>query len=122
MLIQIVDPLMIFPKPRHKFKEVHKFEFLDLEEDDPWGSSYKITDKQAEELVTLLKHALENNMNVIVHCVAGRRCSGAVVEVGVMMGFLDLHRFRLPNMLVKQKMMKVLGWTYDEEFDKLCPV
>ena len=53
-------------------------------------------------------------MNVIVHCVAGVCRSGAVCEIGVMMGFDDTEVFRSPNLLVKHKMMKVLGWTYDE--------
>ena len=53
-------------------------------------------------------------MDVIVHCVAGVCRSGAVCEVGVMMGFDDTEDFRSPNLLVKHKMMKILGWTYDE--------
>lgn len=114
MLIQIVDPCMTFPTPAHKFKEVHQFEFLDLERDDPWGDEFKITDTQAEQLVRLLQHALDNRMDVIVHCVAGVCRSGAVCEVGVMMGFNDTESYRSPNLLVKHKMMKVLGWTYDE--------
>jgi hypothetical protein len=36
-----------------------------------------------------------------------------VTEVGVMMGFDDAEAFRSPNLLVKHKMMKKLGWTYD---------
>ncbi len=116
MLIQIVDPCMEFPTPAHKFKEVHQFEFLDLEKDDmPDAEEFKITDAQAEELVRLLQHALDNRMDVIVHCVAGVCRSGAVCEVGVMMGFQDTEVFRSPNLLVKHKMMKVLGWTYDEQ-------
>jgi predicted protein tyrosine phosphatase len=114
MLIQIVDPAMTFPIPAHKFKEVHQFEFLDLEKNDPWGEDFKITDEQAQELVRLLQHAFEERMDVIVHCVAGVCRSGAVCEVGVMMGFQDTEVFRSPNLLVKHKMMKVLGWTYDE--------
>jgi len=31
-----------------------------------------------------------------------------------MMGFEDTGRFRSPNLLVKHRMMKALGWTYDE--------
>jgi len=90
MLIQIVDPAMAFPVPKHQFKEVHQFEFLDLEKDDfALEEEMKITDAQAEELVRLLQHALDNRMDVIVHCVAGVCRSGAVCEVGVMMGFLD---------------------------------
>jgi hypothetical protein len=53
-------------------------------------------------------------MNVVVHCFAGICRSGAVCEVGVMMGFNDTERFRSPNLLVKHRMMKHLGWTYDE--------
>ena len=54
-------------------------------------------------------------MNVVVHCVAGVCRSGAVCEIGVMMGFRDTEVFRSPNLLVKHKMMKVLGWLYDEQ-------
>ena len=114
MLIQIVDPGMEFPKPRHQFKETHQFEFLDLEKNDPHGEEFKITDAQAAELVQLLQHAMNKRMNVIVHCVAGVCRSGAVCEVGVMMGFDDTEAFRSPNLLVKHKMMKYLGWAYDE--------
>jgi hypothetical protein len=70
--------------------------------------------EQAAELVRLLQHALANRMNVIVHCHAGVCRSGAVCEVGVMMGFDDTEVFRSPNLLVKHRMMKALGWTYDE--------
>lgn len=114
MLIQIVDPAMEFPTPKHQFRETHQFEFLDLEKDDPWGEEFKITDEQAAKLVALLQHALEQRMHVVVHCVAGVCRSGAVCELGVMMGFRDTEVFRSPNLLVKHKMMKVLGWTYDE--------
>jgi hypothetical protein len=31
-----------------------------------------------------------------------------------MLGFRDTGRFRQPNLLVKHRMMKALGWTYDE--------
>lgn len=114
MLIQIVDPAMEFPQPMHKFKETHQFQFLDLEVGDAFGEEFKVTDAQAAELVRLLQHALDKRMNVVVHCVAGVCRSGAVVEVGVMMGFDDCEGFRSPNLMVKHKMMKTLGWTYDE--------
>ena len=114
MLIQIVDPGMEFPTPFHKFKETHQFNFLDLEVGDAFGEEFKVTDAQAEQLVNLLKHALDKRMNVIVHCVAGVCRSGAVCEVGVMMGFQDTGDYRSPNLMVKHKMMKVLGWNYEE--------
>ena len=123
MLIQILDPGMVFPRPVHDFKEVHQFEFLDIEEDGMTNfgdgimrdmSEFAITDAQAAELVRLLQHALEKRMDVVVHCHAGVCRSGAVAEVGVMLGFQDAEAFRSPNLLVKHKMMKCLGWTYDE--------
>ena len=115
MLIQIVDPAMEFPTPLHKFKETHRFEFLDIEANDyTIDEAFRCSDEQAAELVRLLQHALEKRMNVVVHCHAGVCRSGAVCEVGVIMGFDDTEAFRSPNLLVKHKMMKVLGLTYDE--------
>lgn len=115
MLIQIVDPAMEFPKPQHQFKEVHQFEFLDLEAADNWGDEFKITDAQAASIIDLLVRALDNKMNVVVHCVAGVCRSGAVCEVGVMMGFRDMFDYRAPNLLVKHKLMKQLGWAYEPD-------
>ena len=115
MLIQIMDTgTSWWPTPIHNFKEIHRFEFLDVEENDHVDDEeMKISDDQAKQLVALLQHALDKKMNVVVHCYAGICRSGAVCEIGVMMGFNDCERFRQPNLLVKHKMMKVLGWTYD---------
>lgn len=115
MLIQIADPATFFPVPKHTFKEVHQFEFLDAEDGDRFPDDCMIQDDQAAELVRLLQHALDNSMNVLVHCHAGICRSGAVVEVGSMMGFTPTERFRMPNLRVKHRMMKVLGLTYDSE-------
>ena len=115
MLIQICDPPGDFPTPKYQFREVHQFQFLDVEEkDEVLDEEMRCSHEQAAELVRLLQHAHENRMNVIVHCHAGVCRSGAVCEVGVMMGFDDTEVFRSPNLLVKHRMMKALGWTYDE--------
>jgi predicted protein tyrosine phosphatase len=115
MLIQIVGPAEPFPVPKYQFREVHQFEFMDLEQDDPGFGEFKITDQQAADLVGLLQHALHTGQDVIVHCVAGVCRSGAVAEVGVIMGFDDAGEFRIPNLLVKHKMMQVLGLTYQSD-------
>lgn len=116
MLISIVDPASWRPIPAHRFKEIHNFEFLDVEEtDEVLDEAMRCSQEQANELVRLLQHALNNHMNVVVHCFAGICRSGAVCEVGVMMGFNDTERFRQPNLLVKKRMMKALGWTYEEQ-------
>jgi len=114
MLIQIVDPAYEFPVPKYQFREVHQFEFLDAEDKDNFPDECKCTDEQAQQLVDLLLKAYGQRMNVIVHCHAGVCRSGAVAEVGVMLGFDDSEAFRSPNLLVKHKMMKALGWTYNE--------
>jgi hypothetical protein len=114
MLIQIVDPAYEFPTPKYQFREVHQFQFLDAERDDNFPDEAKITDEQAKQLTDLLLKAYGQRMNVIVHCHAGVCRSGAVCELGVMLGFKDTESFRSPNLLVKHKMMKALGWTYDE--------
>ena len=115
MLIQIMDTATSWwPTPKHQFKEVHRFEFLDIEEKDfALDEVMRCSHEQAAELVRLLQHALENRMDVIVHCFAGICRSGAVCDVGIQMGFNDTERFRAPNLLVKHRMMKHLGWTYD---------
>ncbi|MFY8211698.1 MAG: hypothetical protein ACOVLB_03395 [Candidatus Nanopelagicus sp.] len=113
MLISICDPAGWRPAAAHAFKERHDFEFLDAEDTDGFPDEAKFSDEQAKEIVVLLQHALDNHMNVVVHCTAGICRSGAVVEVGVMMGFTDCEKLRIPNIRVKHKLMKVLGWTYD---------
>jgi predicted protein tyrosine phosphatase len=115
MLIQIADPATFFPEPKRQFKEIHRFEFLDAEDSDRIDDDFKISNAQAINLVALLQIAMENHMNVLVHCHAGICRSGAVVEVGTMMGFTATDRYRQPNLRVKHKMMKVLGLTYDED-------
>jgi len=116
MLISITDPAGWKPEASHNFAERHNFEFLDIEKDDTvFEEEWRVSDMQAAELVACLSRAYSLGMNVIVHCTAGICRSGAVTEVGVMMGFDDTKRYRQPNLLVKHKMMKFLGWAYDED-------
>lgn len=116
MLIQICDPPGNFPTPLYTFKEVHQFQFLDVEEKDKVDDEeMRCSQEQADELVRLLQHAMSNRMNVVVHCHAGVCRSGAVCEIGVMLGFNDTEVFRSPNLLVKHRMMRKLGWLYDEQ-------
>lgn len=115
MLIRIQDPATSFATPKVQFKETYEFEFLDAEDSDGFPDECKIQDEQAAQLVALLQRAIDNHMNVVVHCHAGICRSGAVVEVATIMGFTPTDRFRQPNLRVKHKMMKVLGLTYDSD-------
>ena len=114
ILIHILDGDWL-PEPKQKFAARHQFVFLDLENDDDYVETKGISDTQAAELVRLLQSALDQKQNVVVHCTAGLCRSGAVAEVGVMMGFDDPERTRIPNIRVKHKMMQALGWTYDAD-------
>lgn len=88
MLISIADPASWRPPPKHLFAEIHNFEFLDIKEDDfALDEEMRCSQAQADRLVQLLQHALDNNMNVIVHCYAGVSRSGAVAAIGTLMGF-----------------------------------
>lgn len=122
MVIRIQDPGVEFKPTKHAFKEEHRFEFLDIEEDGMTNlgegvkvdvSEFGITQRQAEDIVMLLRRAYFNRMNVVVHCHAGLCRSGAVAEVGVEFGFVDVGNARSPNLLVKSSLRRALGWTYD---------
>lgn len=116
MLIQISDPGSSKPEPKHVFKERHYFEFLDVERDDEViDESVRCSPQQGAQLASLLQRALKEDMNVIVHCYAGICRSGAVAEVGVILGFDDTNTFRLPNLLVKHNMLRALGMYYDHD-------
>ncbi len=113
MLIQICDNDTDFPEPLHKFKEIRQYRFLDVEDTDVLKYGSAITDEQAKSIAESLTFALANSMNVIVHCHMGICRSGAVAEVGIMLGFTDTERFRNPNLMVKRKLLEQLGMNYD---------
>jgi predicted protein tyrosine phosphatase len=114
VLIQIQDFgtwQFALPKYKDDFVAIHQFRFDDIEDDN--GTA--IQDDQAAQLVEILQRAQADGHNVIVHCHAGICRSGAVCEIGVMMGFDEPERHRIPNLLVKRKIMRVLGWGYSDD-------
>lgn len=112
VLIQITDCGGSFPVSKVKFEKVFQFDFHDSEDS---SSELSPQPDHGQQLVDILKMALEERRNVIVHCHAGLCRSGAVAEVGVIMGFKDTGVTRIPNLLVKRYMMQALGLTYDYE-------
>jgi predicted protein tyrosine phosphatase len=111
MLIQIVDPGTEFPTPKHEFREVRQFFFLDVDDSDhdKFYFAAAITNEDAKGIAAALQYAWDNHMNVVTHCHMGVCRSGAVAEVGVMMGFCDTEKYRIPNPMVKRKVMEYLG-------------
>lgn len=113
VLIQIVDPGVEFPVPKKTFKECHQFSF----KDDETGDGI-MTDDQAEKMSNILKDAIQNHKNVIVHCMAGLCRSGAIAEAGVRMGFIDSEAARTPNLHVLNLTLNHLGLLKSEDYYK----
>lgn len=112
MLIQITDVNSDFVTPKYEFREVAQFRFDDVEDPNDPGA---ITDDDAAKITDLLLKAKRENMNVIVHCFAGLCRSGVVAEVGIILGFNPPDRIRIPNTLVKKKVMECLGYDINEK-------
>lgn len=110
VLIQIVDPDLDFPAPKRSFFKTFQFKFLDID-----SGPQAISQEQAKEITSILRQALAENRNVIVHCVAGVNRSGAVTEAGVAIGFTETAKWRSANMTVKHALFKELGLTYDAD-------
>lgn len=111
MLIQIVDPGVEFPEPKYQFRKTHQFYFLDVDDTDhdKFYFDAAITNEDAKGIAAALQEAWAEGMNVVVHCHMGVCRSGAVAEVGTMLGFRDTEKYRIPNLMVKRKLMEQLG-------------
>ena len=109
--IQIVDLGDVPPNPLEDcFAKRYSFQFFDAEEPTEYfPESALFSDSQASMIARVLKTALENNNDVLVHCVVGQCRSGAVVEVAEILGFDECFRYRLPNIRVKRKLIQALG-------------
>jgi protein-tyrosine phosphatase len=109
--IQIVDLGDVPPEPAENcFEKRYSFQFFDAEEATPYfPESALFSDCQASMIARILKQALKDEHDVLVHCVVGACRSGAVVEVAEMIGFDECSRYRLPNIRVKQKLMQACG-------------
>lgn len=109
VLIQIQDyGSWQFAKPAKDFLGVYQFAFDD--HDDPLRKT-NINDDQARDIAEIMIECYKNNVSIVVHCHAGICRSGAVAEAGIVLGFEDRSTHRIPNVLVKNKLFKQLGFT-----------
>jgi protein tyrosine phosphatase len=105
---RIESNLLGFPVSPYEFIETHKFLIDDTS--DP----HCIDDKDVERISDILKESLDLDRNVIVHCAAGVSRSGAVCEVGTIIGFEDTWAFRMPNVVIKNKLLNhIMGNGYE---------
>lgn len=116
VLIQIIDyEMKDYPTPKHlsKFSDVYQFRFDDTE--DVFDINC-ITDSQATAIADILRDSFNNRKNIVVHCHAGICRSGGIVECGIALGYSDVeYRQRIPNVLVKRKILQCLSLLIDKE-------
>lgn len=109
VLIQIQDFgtwTFASPKFKDRFAAIHQFKFDDIDSD----SGAAISAAQAHDIGQVLQSALKDGKNVVVHCHAGVCRSGAVTEVGVLLGFDDASSGnRIPNTRVKKLLRQSVG-------------
>lgn len=117
VLIQISDCDSYPLEPARTFTEVYRFWFDDTEDESDKNS---VTDTQIEQIAEILKNAYEKNQDVVVNCHAGLCRSGAIAEVGIMLGFRDAERKRIPNLLVKNKLTTYLGLSFNPCKSAFC--
>jgi predicted protein tyrosine phosphatase len=123
MLISIVDPDKYAPETPYKFREVHRFKFLDVDprvSDRRFREDWMVSDEDGVGIVAALQRASDQNMNVIVHCHAGLYRSGAVVQFALdHMRFKSTSALRRCNGYVYEKMKNVL--TSDDDSAIMAP-
>lgn len=108
-LLQISDVCKQQPIPKYEeyFKDKLCLNFNDVEDEFDMSS---ISDYQAQQIADFILKAKADNADIVVHCLAGICRSGAVVEAAMSVGYTDaVNRQRIPNTLVKRKVMQCLG-------------
>lgn len=108
-LIQISDVCKRQPIPKYVeyFKYILRLNFDDVEDEN---NKFCISDYQAQQIADFILKAKADNADIVVHCLAGICRSGAVVEAAMSVGYTyAVNRQRIPNTLVKRKVMLCLG-------------
>lgn len=116
VLVQISDPDVEHPVPKHSFSKVYQFKFLDIEDDQPCvDESWRPSQEHANAIAKALKEAYCNGMDVIVHCHMGVCRSGAVAAAGAAIGFDCSTPLLNPNSSLKRRLLIALDLAFDPE-------
>jgi protein-tyrosine phosphatase len=85
------------------------------------GEAGAITKQDAEYIVEDLKFAKNNDIDVVVHCLAGISRSGAVAQFAVdYIGFTSIDTPRVPNSQVYQMLVEAYtGESIEEQVQKM---
>lgn len=100
------------PKYHTYFKKIYQFRFDDLEK-KYYDKNILFDSEMAKEIISILNDAIQNNIDVLVHCDAGISRSGAIVDIALDMGFKIFPKVnynRQPNSLVRKLLLNELGF------------
>lgn len=78
--IQITDPCCAVPRAGNAYHALHHFEFADVVSIHEPTGEFAITSQQAIRIAQVLRSALAEDRDVVVHCRAGIRRSGAICK------------------------------------------
>lgn len=106
ILIQIENPGEQFAVASRLYSQIIQLQFFGGKNNPK--KDLDITDYQAKIIADILKLSLAEKKNVVVQCVSGLARSGAVAQVGIDMGFLDVGSERNPSKLVYDKISKTI--------------
>lgn len=95
----------MFPEAAYDGKDVVTLTYVF--DDADRGMQGAMTLDMASSIVDNLKAAVDNGIDVRVHCLAGLSRSGAIAQFGIdYLGFEDTHKARVPNSHVYQMMVE----------------
>jgi predicted protein tyrosine phosphatase len=103
-LIQIVDPDMEFPTPKHDFKENIKVKFYDVDSEASDG----ISEEQSRIIFEFILDSYKSSHDLMIHCVAGINRSGGVLGAAEAIGFKLGCTNETYNTFVKSQILKNL--------------
>ncbi|MDO9252601.1 MAG: hypothetical protein Q7U48_13760 [Hydrogenophaga sp.] len=90
--IQITDPCCAAPRAGDQYHALHHFEFTDTERASELTGEFAINNDQARSIAVILRDALAEGRDVVVHCQAGIYRSGGVAEAARRCGFDYVNR------------------------------
>ena len=103
-LISICDPDQEYAQHGKEFDHILRLKFWDT--NDMVDGCFQ--EDHAKSIIDFLEKAIEMDSDVVVHCNAGICRSGAVSQIGGILGFQEVRGTQSPNVLVKNLCNRIL--------------
>lgn len=88
-------------------KHVEYFNFLDIDQYDKDLTGGLFSKADCERIVNIFKKCIEEDMDIVVHCLMGVSRSGAIADVASSLGFNITRdsQYRIPNAYIRSKLL-----------------